>query len=470
MLFQTLRFFYFFTFVFLFFHFVLKNKNSKLTFLFLASLFFYGFLDYRFVPLLLFTSILDFYLAKAISNSNSVKQRRFFLVFSIVSNLSVLGFFKYTQFLLDTTYQVSNFLTGYKDFPPLLNIFLPAGISFYTFQSMSYVIDIYRGHLVSQKHPLEFLTAVSFFPHLIAGPIVRASTLLNQFGDKFRTLNILDFRNGLIMFSVGFLKKGLGDLLAKLVDPYFTGARPINPSETWLAAISFTGQIYADFSGYMDMAIGLALMLGFTLPESFNYPYLSRSPLEFWRRWNISLSMWFKDYLYIPLGGNRSHHLRNIFITMALSGLWHGASWNFIFWGMYYGILMVITLIIRRIAEPFYSKIDSRFLGAFQWLLTFYVTIIGMTFQRIPPNTTFAKMGEMISNLTQFDFITPQNSGWILFSLSVILLTHILDYFRKLFQARPTEDDRMGWVFTGIVIALGLTLTGEPHAFIYFQM
>jgi len=178
------------------------------------------------------------------------------------------------------------------------------------------------------------------------------------------------------MFAVGFLKKGLGDLLAKFADPYFDGARIINSYETWLAGLSFTGQIYADFSGYMDMAIGLALMLGFSLPESFNYPFLSRSVADFWRRWNISLSLWFKDYLYIPLGGNRSHKMRNIMITMFLSGLWHGGSWNFIAWGIYYGFMINIGNLAGKYILPVYKFVPTKIVYGSQILKTFYFTIV----------------------------------------------------------------------------------------------
>lgn len=468
MLFQTLSFFYFFIFVFVIFHFVLKKKDLKLWFLFVASLFFYGCYDYRFVPLLLFTSIFDFYMAKAIQNEHDLKKRKLFLFLSVASNLTVLSVFKYSQFFYDSSYQLFNFFAGSSEQAPRLNIFLPIGISFYTFQSLSYVIDIYRGQLSSQRHPLEFLTAVSFFPHLTAGPIVRASTLLRQFEHNVGILNGTEIRNGLLIFSVGFLKKGLGDVLSKNVDPFFSGVIQMNPLESWLAGLSFTAQVYADFSGYMDMAIGSALLLGFTLPESFNFPFMSRSPQEFWHRWNISLSLWFRDYLYISLGGNRSHQYLNVFITMLVSGLWHGASWNFIIWGAYYGVLTILTILVRKYFSPHFQSIPQRPLTAIKILLTFYLTVIGMIIFRTTSVAMLPGIMKSMHSLREIDF-NFETFNWILFALVAMVFTHMLDYVRRFFQARPSKQESIIWIFIGVMFSMALTLNGTSHAFIYFQ-
>ena len=310
--------------------------------LLLFSLFFYAWGEPKYVFLMLFTITMDFFIGKGIDKAkkegNQKKAKRF-LMTSILVDLSILGFFKYADFLIGTV----NTLTGAGI--PLLGIPLPIGISFFTFQTMSYTIDVYKGSTEVQKNWIKYGTYVSMFPQLIAGPIVQYKTIAEQM--EHRKENTSDFSEGIHRFMIGLGKKvliannigALWDAIAVLpVDGLAAGT-------AWLGALAYTFQIYFDFSGYSDMAIGLGKMFGFHFLENFNYPYISKSITEFWRRWHISLSSWFKEYVYIPLGGNRckiAKQIRNILVVWMLTGIWHGANWNYVLWGCYYGALLLI--------------------------------------------------------------------------------------------------------------------------------
>lgn len=309
--------------------------------LLLFSLFFYAWGEPKYVFLMLFTITMDFFIGKGIDKAkkegNQKKAKRF-LMTSILVDLSILGFFKYADFLIGTV----NTLTGAGI--PLLGIPLPIGISFFTFQTMSYTIDVYKGSTEVQKNWIKYGTYVSMFPQLIAGPIVQYKTIAEQM--EHRKENTSDFSEGIHRFMIGLGKKvliannigALWDAIAVLpVDGLAAGT-------AWLGALAYTFQIYFDFSGYSDMAIGLGRMFGFEFPENFRYPYMASSITDFWRRWHITLSTWFREYVYIPLGGNRHGRARqyfNLAVVWLLTGLWHGASWNFVLWGLFYLILLV---------------------------------------------------------------------------------------------------------------------------------
>jgi D-alanyl-lipoteichoic acid acyltransferase DltB (MBOAT superfamily) len=341
LLFYSLEFALFFLAVFLAYH--VLPMAAKKPFLLIASLWFYAAWDWRFLGLILLSSGTDFLCGRLISAEARPKRRKAWLLLSLAVNLGILGFFKYFNF----------FLASFHDVFPLiplpgLKIILPVGISFFTFQSLSYTIDIYRG----QARPapaLDFFLFVAFFPQLLSGPIVRASEFLPQ----LRALPPLawdDVWEGLLLFARGFAKKVfLAALLARFADPVFAHPRAYGAWECLLAAYAFAFQIYWDFSGYTDMARGCALALGFRFPENFRLPYLSASPREFWRRWHMTLSAWLRDYLYKSLGGDRHGRLatlRNLFVTMALGGLWHGAQWTFVIWGCYHGVLLMSQRLI----------------------------------------------------------------------------------------------------------------------------
>jgi alginate O-acetyltransferase complex protein AlgI len=310
-----------------------------------ASCLFYAAWDYRYLALLLSVSVIDYACADRIEASQAPRIRRAFLAFSVVSNLSILAYFKYTNFLIDNI----NALSGAGLFHA--HILLPAGISFYTFKSMSYTVDVYRREIRTCDSWLDYATFVTFFPELIAGPIVRASIFLPQLERPIGP-SLQRFREGGSLFLLGLTKKLLvADRVATLVDPVFARPEIYSATTLWCAVFAYAIQIYADFSGYSDMAVGTARIVGYDLPENFRMPYASASVTEFWRRWHITLSSWLRDYLYVPLGGNRrgtSRTYLNLSLTMILGGLWHGASWNFVVWGALHGAALALHRMLSR--------------------------------------------------------------------------------------------------------------------------
>lgn len=327
------------------------NRARKLVLAFASSLF-YAAWDWRYLGLLYFISGVDYACAAGIHRSQSAPVRKALLALSIVSNLGVLGYFKYYNFFVGNLNWVSS---GALELA-LRTLVLPAGISFYTFKSMSYTIDVYRGQIEPCRSWLDYVTFITFFPELIAGPIVRASVFLPQL-DEDRRLEPNRAAEGASLFLLGLTKKVLlADNLALTVsDPVFAAPAQFASSAVWAAVLAYTIQIYADFSGYSDMAIGVAKILGYDLPENFHMPYLSENPSDFWRRWHVTLSGWLRDYLYIPLGGNRVSNARtyaNLAATMLLGGLWHGASWNFVLWGALHGGALALHRFAKKLLPP----------------------------------------------------------------------------------------------------------------------
>jgi alginate O-acetyltransferase complex protein AlgI len=323
---------------------LIPKKQGRLIFLTLASYFFYGWWDWRFVPLMLASSTADYIAGARIAESSSRSARRRWLIALLVFNLGLLGFFKYFDFFSTSLNGLARWLGQDLDLP-LLKLILPIGISFYTFNSISYTIDVYRGRIAPAKSLLEFSAFVAMFPHLIAGPIVRYADMRRQFDALPIRPQSGQFVIGAWFFALGMLKKiGLADPIAEhFVTPQFADIANMRFETAWLAALSYSLQIYFDFSGYSDMAVGLALFLGLQFPKNFDSPYKASNIAEFWRRWHMSLSFWLRDYLFIPLGGShgsRVKTLRNLGVTMLLGGLWHGASWTFVVWGLYHGSLL----------------------------------------------------------------------------------------------------------------------------------
>ena len=345
MIFSSIPFLFFFfpLFILLYFTLPFKYKNYILL---LFSLIFYAWGEPIYILLMIFSSIVDFINGKNIEkHKDDNKKKKIYLIISIIINISLLGFFKYADFFIKVINNILNLDI------PLLKLGLPIGISFFTFQTMSYSIDVYRGDVKAEKDFLTFMTYVCMFPQLIAGPIVRYETVSSELHK--RDINFKKFADGFTRFLRGLFKKVL---IANNIGLLFTlitssEVNDISIMTGVLAIVSYAFQIYFDFSGYSDMAIGMGNMCGFTFLENFNYPYISKSITEFWRRWHISLSSWFKDYVYIPLGGSRVNilkNIRNILIVWILTGFWHGASWNFIFWGLYYGILLLLEKFVLK--------------------------------------------------------------------------------------------------------------------------
>ena len=353
MLFNSLGFAVFFVIVFsLYISFNHKWQNRMLL---VASYVFYGAWDWRFLSLIFISTVLDYVCGLKIYESRDAGRRKLFLFISVFGNLSILGFFKYFDFFAANLAALLGYF-GISAHPHLLRIILPIGISFYTFQTMSYTIDIYRKEMEPTRKFFDLALFVAFFPQLVAGPIERARHLLPQILSP-RKFGLEKFYEGCYLISWGlFQKMVVADNLAKIVDPVFAGAPPYNGAKVLLALYAFAFQIFCDFAGYSNIARGLGKCMGFDIMLNFNLPYFAVNPREFWRRWHISLSTWLRDYLYISLGGNKRGALityRNLAITMLLGGLWHGAAWTFVIWGAYHGFL----LIIHRLSGPLLAKI-----------------------------------------------------------------------------------------------------------------
>jgi alginate O-acetyltransferase complex protein AlgI len=389
MLFNSIDFAIFLPIVFLLYWFVTaKDLKIQNFFILIVSYVFYGWWDWKFLSLILFSTLVDYSIGLGLQREEVPIKRKILLWLSILINLGFLGFFKYYNFFLENFIAAFSFL-GMEFSPSSLNIILPVGISFYTFQTLSYSIDVYKKRLEPTKDFIAFAAFVSFFPQLVAGPIERASNLLPQFFEK-RTLTAPQISDGLRQILWGFFKKiVIADTCGIIVDSIFLNPESHNSSTLILAAIFFSFQIYGDFSGYSDIAIGTAKLFGFQIMTNFKVPYFSRNIAEFWRRWHISLSSWFQDYLYIPLGGSRgtkSKTIRNIFIIFLVSGFWHGANWTFIFWGGINAFLFLPSLLFGKNRKYLGTVAEETVLPSlkelYQMSLTFGFTTIAWIFFR----------------------------------------------------------------------------------------
>ncbi len=343
-------------------------------FLFSASLFFYSYWSFKYVFLLLFTVVMDFYLGIRIHQTERPAFRKILLLISVVTNLSILAFFKYYNFFSE------NVNYAFAANLPHLDIILPIGISFYTFQSMSYVIDVYRKESDTHDEFLPFATYVTLFPHQISGPLVRHNTIIPQLESVATYLfNSKNLWRGLVFFVLGLGKKVLiADRLAAAINPLIANMHSASRFEAVLAMLGYTMQLYFDFSGYSDMAVGLGLMMNIQFPQNFNSPYKSFSITEFWQRWHISLSSWLRDYLYISLGGNRRGSLityRNLFLTMVIGGMWHGANWTFLIWGALHGFFLSLERLLK-------GKFKIQIPKFIAWSYCFLIVNVGWVFFR----------------------------------------------------------------------------------------
>lgn len=388
MLFNTIEFAIFLPVVFILYW--LLNKKIKLqnSLILVASYFFYGWWDWRFLSLIFFSSIVDFLISNKLEKTKEKKIKKQLLSISLIFNLGILMFFKYFNFFSESFANAFTLL-GRPIEVSRLNIILPVGISFYTFQTLSYTIDVYRGKLKASNDIISFFAFVSFFPQLVAGPIERATNLLPQFYKK-RVFNIIIAKDGIRQIIWGLFKKVvIADNCAVYVNDIFNNYQDFSSSTLIIGAILFAFQIYGDFSGYSDIAIGTAKLFGFSLMKNFNYPYFSRDIAEFWRRWHISLSTWFRDYLYIPLGGSRGDlkkKIRNIFIIFLVSGFWHGANWTFIIWGglnaLYFLPLMLMKKNRINTDQVAQGKLLPSLKESFGIISTFILTTLAWIFFR----------------------------------------------------------------------------------------
>jgi len=489
MLFNTLDFVIFFIVVLTVFV-IIKNRKFQHLFLLLASYFFFYYSSNYLITLLIFTTIWDFYFGHFIYKASNIERKKLYLIISLAGNLGLLGFFKYADFAI----MQFNFLGQYFDLGeniPLLNLALPIAISFYTFHSITYTVGIYRGHLEPAKTFTEYAIFVAIFPQLVAGPILRAKEFLPQLREKIENAHVggklrrivIERRNlkfGITLMIFGFVKKMFfADNIAPLVNDVFSNPIGYDSLTIILTTIAFGIQIYCDFSGYSDIAIGAALVMGFKIPINFNKPYFSISPSDFWRRWHISLSTWLRDYLYIPLGGNRKSNSRtylNLFIVMFLGGLWHGASWNFVVWGVLHGVYLAIHRAIVN-QFPILSRLDLS-----EHRILKFLAIIGtqylVFFAWIPFRVR--DVDGMIYAMQKYVFIEVSTSSFIetikSFEIPVMLIglfivLHYLSYRKQNMVEWVSNLKTMHWFLFSTICGLLIVLFygGTPNEFIYFE-
>ncbi len=481
MLFNSIDFAIFLPVVFILYWFV-TNKNLKLQNLLIvvASYIFYGWWDWRFLSLILFSTIVDYLVGRKLLNEDNQVKRKILLWVSISVNIGFLGFFKYYNFFLDNFVTVFSFF-GAKIHANSLKIILPVGISFYTFQTLSYTIDVYKRKLKPTKDFIAFSAFVSFFPQLVAGPIERATHLLPQFYSK-RTFDYSKAVDGMRQILWGLFKKiVIADNCAEYANMIFNHSADMNGSTLLLGGIFFTFQIYGDFSGYSDIAIGTSRLFGFDLMQNFNFPYFSRDIAEFWRRWHISLSTWFRDYLYIPLGGSRGSKwmkIRNTFVIFIVSGFWHGANWTFVFWGALNAIYFLPLLLTgsnrNHIGIVAQGKLFPSLKEFSMMLLTFSLTVFAWIFFRaenIPHAFRYISgmLSPSIFEMPEFPYITN--------ALIILLITGVFVLIEWVGRERQYAIQHLGvtWkrplryaMYYVIIIAI-FWFNGQEQEFIYFQ-
>lgn len=445
-----------------------RSKTKMVIFVVAFSLYFYYKSSGFFFLMLIGTSLVDWLVSKAIYSLRRRGAKLCMMWFSITLSLLILGYFKYANFFL---WNWNAMVEG--NFQPL-DIILPVGISFYTFQSISYVVDVYKGKIAPTRTWLEYLFFLSFFPALVAGPIVRADYFLPQL-EKNEDAKLSDIYGGFWLIIVGIVKKALiADYISQYNDLIFNDPSLYSGVQTLMGVLGYTMQIYCDFSGYSDMAIGLALIMGFKLGINFNSPYQSRNLTEFWRRWHISLSSWLRDYVYIPLGGNRKGTIRtyvNNFLTMLIGGLWHGAAWKFVFWGGMHGV----GLAVHKACKPILSKIPDNFVTIFfSWLITFvYVSLLWVFFRAASFEDSVLIIGNIFKDFdwAQFPQFFEARKVWCIMMIALAVFHFIpqkwADFCMNVFIRSPWLLKLLVFLF---VVQLVIEFMSEEVApFIYFQ-
>jgi alginate O-acetyltransferase complex protein AlgI len=470
MLFNSLSFVVFLVIVLALYYAKILNWNNKKRMLLLASYVFYGLWNPPLIILLWISTVVDWTAGKRLAIEDNPQKRKFWLLLSMFVNLGFLAFFKYGDFLLENFVSVLN--TVGVDFQAMpMDIILPMGISFYTFQTMSYTIDLYKRKIEPARTFLDFALYVTFFPQLVAGPIVRAKDLITQFYDEKRvTYNQIVW--GLFLLTVGvFQKVVLADtLLSETADDVFGSSKLLHGIDAWIGTLAFSGQIFFDFAGYSTCAIGIALMLGITLPDNFRYPYASLGFSDLWGRWHISLSSWLRDYLYIPLGGNR-HGITRMYValmlTMLLGGLWHGAAWTFMIWGGLHGTY----LILEKLQKQYVPFKITKWNGIFLSFLTFSCINITWVFFR-------AREFDTAWNMIKSMFYMQSNSEKILDSFTIIKVCIVIGilflchWIMRNTSMKEVAQKTSPWVlgvFWAILFFLIVIAQGSGEQFIYFQ-
>jgi len=468
---------------------IIKNKNFSHIFLVVASYVFFYFSNNFLISLLIFSTMLDYYIAKEIWSTNSKSKKKRLLLISIIGNLGLLGLFKYADFGISQFNELFK-LIGLNEIP-LLEIVLPVGISFYTFQTLGYTIDVYRGQLAPAKSFKEFALFVAFFPQLVAGPILRASNFLPQIREKFSHLDTKNYlkqiliqrtnlKVGLTLMSFGFFKKMFfADNIAPFVDEIFLNPVGLDSFVILLGTIGFGIQVYCDFSGYSDIAIGAALILGFKVPQNFNFPFFATSPTEFWRRWHISLSTWVRDYVFYPMLNFKSSKLRlfvSVFATLFLIGIWHGAGWNFVIFGIVHGLYVGIETAIRSIFPSLQNNsfLKSRFGKIISILSTQYLILIGFLIFRVH---NLEHLSYSVQKLIFIDLEINGVSSFILehkfplFLMMLFVIIHFISFRNPKMLDKISNLRLTYWVIFLIIVFTSIIFFSDtnPRDFVYFR-
>ncbi len=472
MLFNSIEFLYFLPIVFILYWFVFNKKLANQNILILLSSYvFYGWWNWRFLGLIFLSTVLDYYVGIYLGKESNEKKRKLLLFCSMSFNLGMLGFFKYFNFFIDSWVDLMGLLGYSYTSTWTLNIILPVGISFYTFQTMSYTIDVYRNNLTPTKNFISFASFVSFFPQLVAGPIERATNLLPQILNK-REFLYKKAAQGCRLILWGIFKKVVvADSLAPTVDTVFTNYQTLDGGTLLMGAILFAFQIYCDFSGYSDIAIGISKLFGFELMSNFKFPYFSRNIGEFWRRWHISLSTWFRDYVYIPLGGSKFgkwKSLRNIFVIFLVSGFWHGANWTFIFWGLIHALLYLPSFLFKKNRKYVKTSVanNSYFpsvMELFRMGLNFLFVTLAWVFFR-SDNITNA-FEYLIRIFTDFSIHFSYKWYFIYYVIPLVIMEWT---FRE--DERLAKVNKYYWLALTLILSIFICAKfGAKQSFIYFQ-
>ncbi len=476
MFFNSLQFAYFLPVVFLAYWFIPnKSKSSQNYILIIASYYFYSCWDWRFLLLLLFSTLLIYFTALKIENSRSEVYRKFWLWLSVILSLAFLGIFKYYDFFASSMADLLNNF-GLNASPILLKLILPVGISFYTFHGLSYIIDIYFKRITAEKNIIDYSLFVSYFPLLVAGPIERATHLLPQLKVK-REFDFEKAKEGMYQIIWGLVKKVvIADTCAMYANAVFDNYNSMNSLSLILGAVYFAFQIYGDFSGYSDIALGTSKLFGIDLLKNFDFPYFSRDIAEFWRKWHISLTTWFRDYIYIPLGGSRGSkvfQIRNVFIIFLISGFWHGANWTYVAWGFINALYFIPLLVLNRNRnnlDPFKISFNLNSLRIlFSILVTFTLTCLAWIFFRA--KTIHDAVMYIKRMLTDLHFTTQYFSfGRYSYEIIIMILLFILVEWNNRGKIEPLSG-RYSWLKVSLSIAaiLALGIFTDYKNFIYFQ-